>query len=101
MHWGKNINSPTSLRSPQSPLVHWHAWKKGVTNKSQATPTSGSGCGLGTSMNHLKTCLTQAASSGPIPSPGISVTVCRPPYILLEEGWSVTWEHMQGSAANH
>lgn len=41
---------------------------------------------MGPRAPHLKTDLTCSMSSGPMPSPGIMVTVCRPPY-LADGGW--------------
>lgn len=37
---------------------------------------------------HLKTSLTWLSSSGPMPSPGMRVTVCRPPY-FAGGGWNI------------
>jgi len=42
--------------------------------------------------NNLNISLTAMTISGPIPSPGISVTVLRPPY-LASGGASWEWEY--------
>lgn len=62
---------------PQPP----HGWAQGTT-----FPTDTGQGEVRPETLYLNTDLTCNMSSGPMPSPGIMVTVCRPPY-LADGGW--------------
>lgn len=68
---------------PQNPLAHSWTYSM-ITNHviRQSSPVCSQGfrTRLSLSLTNLKTSLTWLSSSGPIPSPGMRVTVCLPPY---------------------
>lgn len=71
------------LAPPQNPQAHSWTYSMITSHmRNQSSPVSSQGfrTRFSLSITNLKTSLTWLSSSGPIPSPGMRVTVCRPPY---------------------
>ena len=83
----QHSNIPITVHLPHKNFfkIHWYISIPARRNIPNVYHREGKKADL----KYLKICLTQAASSGPIPSPGIRVTVCRPPYRLREDTCSV------------